>query len=197
MQALGLIETKGLVVAVESADAMLKAAKVTLIEKTYVGGGLVSITITGEVSAVNAAVEAGAAAVNQINSGLLVAQHVIPRPDEELQSLIYPAKQLENVKGTTSEIENTKQVVVKEKLTFPSEVSGEEVNKKTIDTLVFQYSLEEVLEFLSKLKVTKLRKLAREYKKIGIAGRLISKANKKTLLEEFHQYYLDENKQNN
>ncbi|SKA75946.1 Carboxysome shell and ethanolamine utilization microcompartment protein CcmL/EutN [Caloramator quimbayensis] len=84
MQALGLIETIGLIAAIESADAMLKAADVTLLEKVYVGGGLVSITVAGDVGAVKAAVDAGAAAVNMISSTFLISQHVIPRPHEEL-----------------------------------------------------------------------------------------------------------------
>ena len=88
MQALGLIETRGLLAAVESADAMLKAADVTLIEKTMVGGGLVSIAVTGGVAAVKASVEAGAAAINKMNPALLVSQHVIPRPHDEVNGLI-------------------------------------------------------------------------------------------------------------
>ena len=88
MQALGLIETKGLIAATESADAMLKAAAVNLLEKTYVGGGLVSIAITGDVGAVKAAVEAGGAAVRKIDEKLLISQHIIPRPHEELSSII-------------------------------------------------------------------------------------------------------------
>ena len=90
MQALGLIETKGLIAAIEASDAMLKAAEVRLLEKTIVGGGLVAIAVTGDVAAVKAAVEAGAAAVERIGSLLLVSQHVIPRPHEDLDSMIGP-----------------------------------------------------------------------------------------------------------
>ena len=72
MQSLGLIETKGLIAAIESADAMLKTSNVNILEKTYVGGGLVSIAVTGDVAAVKAAVEAGAAAVKNINVTLLI-----------------------------------------------------------------------------------------------------------------------------
>ena len=95
MQALGLIETRGLIAAIESADTMLKSADVTLIDKTYVGGGLVSIAVSGGVAAVKAAVEAGAAAVKQINGALLVSQHIIPRPHDEIDVLLtaeMPAK---------------------------------------------------------------------------------------------------------
>lgn len=93
MQALGLIETKGLIAATESADAMLKAAAVNLLEKTYVGGGLVSIAVTGDVGAVKAAVEAGGAAVRKIDEKLLISQHIIPRPHEELSGIILATEQ--------------------------------------------------------------------------------------------------------
>ncbi len=65
MQALGLIETKGLLAAVEAADTMVKSADVSIIEKTYVGGGLVTISVTGDVGAVKASIEAGVAAVKK------------------------------------------------------------------------------------------------------------------------------------
>lgn len=198
MQALGLIETRGLVVAVESADAMLKAAEVTLVEKTYVGGGLVSIAVTGDVAAVKAAVEAGASAVKQKNSTLLISQHVIPRPHEEVDGLVRSVTMPENVKIKTVEAVQTepedKEVeneIVEGKVIISLETDLEKLNKNKIDNIVLEYGLTEVLEVLNKLKVTRLRKLAREYKKLKIAGRLISKADKKTLLAEFKEYYED------
>ena len=86
MQALGLIETKGLIAAIESADTMLKAADVTLLEKTHIGGGLVTIAVVGDVAAAKAAVDAGAAAAQRV--GELVSVHVIPRPHSTLDGLI-------------------------------------------------------------------------------------------------------------
>jgi ethanolamine utilization protein EutM len=82
MIALGMIETRGLVGAVEAADAMCKAAKVTLIGKERSGGALMTVLVRGEVGAVKAAVEAGAAAAKRV--GELVSQHVIPRPAGDL-----------------------------------------------------------------------------------------------------------------
>jgi len=67
MQALGLIETKGLLASIEAADTMVKSADVSIIEKAYVGGGLVTIAVTGDVGAVKAAIEAGVAAVKNLN----------------------------------------------------------------------------------------------------------------------------------
>lgn len=271
MQALGLIETKGLLAAVESADAMLKAANVTLIEKTYVGGGLVSIAVTGDVGAVKAAVEAGAAAVRQIDGTLLVSEHVIPRPHEELDSMIGSVEQPKNeeiqiVESRRAEfqkeivdtdtvveskkeaeaidrvIESPKEAVAEERLaensmvekvieekelismveeileeketisleeevleekekisledksfeekeTISLEMDLDEIKKAVVDKIVLEYGLEKGLEVLSKLKVVKLRTLARQYKGLGIAGRLISKADKQILLAEFKEYY--------
>lgn len=87
--ALGMIETRGLVGAVEAADAMCKAARVTLIGKEISGGGLVTVMVRGEVGAVKAAVEAGASAARRV--GELLSQHVIPRPAVDIEEFIPPA----------------------------------------------------------------------------------------------------------
>jgi ethanolamine utilization protein EutM len=78
--AIGLLETKGLVALVEATDAMAKAANVTIIKRVQIGGGLVTTVVRGDVGSVRAAVEAGAAAAQQ--TGELVASHIIPRPAE-------------------------------------------------------------------------------------------------------------------
>ena len=80
--ALGMVETKGLVGAIEAADAMVKAANVTITDRQQVGDGLVAVIVTGEVGAVKAATEAGAESASQV--GELVSVHVIPRPHNEL-----------------------------------------------------------------------------------------------------------------
>lgn len=84
--ALGLIETKGLVGAIEAADAMAKAAEVKILNKELVEGGLVLIKIVGEVAAVKASVDAGAAAAKKV--GELLGTHVIPRPDLQLDEIL-------------------------------------------------------------------------------------------------------------
>ena len=86
MKALGMIETRGLVASIEAADAMVKAANVTLTCKERVGGGLVTVMVRGDVGAVKAAVDAGAAAAERV--GELVSVHVIPRPHEELEGML-------------------------------------------------------------------------------------------------------------
>ncbi|MBS5704378.1 MAG: BMC domain-containing protein [Butyricicoccus pullicaecorum] len=88
MNALGMIETKGLVGSIEAADAMLKAANVTLASKTHVGGGLVTVMVRGDVGAVKAAVDAGAAAAERV--GELISVHVIPRPADDVEYILDP-----------------------------------------------------------------------------------------------------------
>ncbi len=85
-QALGMIETKGLIGAIEAADAMVKAANVTLVGKTHVGGGLVTVFVRGDVGAVKAATDAGAAAADRV--GELKSVHVIPRPHNEVEFIL-------------------------------------------------------------------------------------------------------------
>ncbi len=84
--ALGMIETKGLVGSIEAADAMVKAAKVVLIGKERIGGGYVTVMVRGEVGAVKAATDAGAAAARRV--GELISVHVIPRPHSEVESIL-------------------------------------------------------------------------------------------------------------
>ncbi|NLU09927.1 MAG: ethanolamine utilization microcompartment protein EutM [Tepidanaerobacter acetatoxydans] len=84
--ALGMIETKGLVASIEAADAMVKAANVYLIGKEHVGGGLVTVMVRGDVGAVKAATDAGAAAAARV--GELISVHVIPRPHGDVEYIL-------------------------------------------------------------------------------------------------------------
>src|SRR6476620_3381032 len=86
MIALGMVETKGLVGAIEAADAMVKAANVVLIGSEYVGGGFVTVMVRGDVGAVKAATDAGAAAARRV--GELVSVHVIPRPHSDVEVIL-------------------------------------------------------------------------------------------------------------
>lgn len=227
MQALGLIETKGLIAAIESADNMLKAADVTLLEKTHVGGGLVTVAVVGDVGAVKAAVDAGAAAAQRV--GELLSVHVIPRPHSTLDGLIVnvhplvkegtpddtddcePGSDADNsavetpvpaadVEQTNKDIEKVEEQRVVEqtvtkapttkKAVEKTEKSGkEEPTKLIVDGWVNELGLDKAMAKLKVLAVVKLRRLAREYKTFGIAGRAISKADKSILLAEFRKYY--------
>lgn len=90
-QALGMVETRGLVGAIEAADAMVKAANVMLIGKEQIGSGLVTVMVRGDVGAVKAAVDAGASAAKRV--GELVSVHVIPRPHDDVEGILPSVEQ--------------------------------------------------------------------------------------------------------
>ncbi len=113
--ALGLIETKGLVGAIEAADAMVKTANVKLIGKEKITAAMVTVKIIGEVAAVKSAVDAGAAAAQRV--GQLISAHVIPRPDDQLEDIISPI---------SSSPDGIKEEVVKEQIK-PQKVSEEDL----------------------------------------------------------------------
>lgn len=242
MQALGLLETRGLLAAVEGADAMVKSADVSILEKTYVGGGLVTIMVTGDVGAVKAAIDAGAAAVKSLAHELLVSEHVIPRPHYELESIIGQKTSEDEVKTSSEEEENEEKIyslekeiikpilqvneilsdsleeaeaveelveavevetaeiaekivqaeddnVSKEQKNETLEIDVDNLNKSYVDNLINIDGIEKTINVLNKLKVVKLRNLAREYKDFGITGRTISKASKSLLMIKFKLYY--------
>ena len=89
-QALGMVETRGLVASIEAADAMLKAANVTLVGTEKIGSGLVTVMVRGDVGAVKAAVEAGSSSASHL--GELIATHVIPRPHGDVEKILPEAK---------------------------------------------------------------------------------------------------------
>ncbi len=211
MQALGLIETRGLLAAVESADTMLKSADVSILEKTYVGGGLVSVAVTGDVGAVKAAVEAGAAAVKKLDSALLISEHVIPRPHDDLNNIFGTKTQLESLENISSIEEEEEEniddddqkstvmnLVTEDSKPEDLQVENEDdvleidlnsLHKVNVDRLATENGIDKTIEVLTKIKVVKLRKLAREYKGFGITGKGISKANKNLLITKFRAYY--------
>lgn len=232
MQAIGLIETKGLITAIEAADTMLKSADVSIVEKTYVGGGLVTVIVTGDVGSVRAAIEAGSAAVKRINPEYLISDHIMPRPHAELESIIGQKVTVEVLKVTTSnedrieveviqkqavqatkveesEVENAEVQAIeaqpKEEVTQVEEVEPvkgladtkdqvkemdlDKLHKSNIDKLISEDGIEKTILTLYKLKVVKLRNLAREYEDFVITGRTISKADKKILISKFKAYY--------
>lgn len=119
-EALGLIETRGLVGAIEAADAMVKAADVHIAGKELAGGGLVTIKVLGEVAAVKAAIDSGSAAAKRV--GELVSVHIIPKPDDELIKILpeisgdsYFIKQVDQSRKTEEKIVVMEEVEVKEK----------------------------------------------------------------------------------
>jgi ethanolamine utilization protein EutM len=166
MDALGLIETKGLLPAIECADVMLKAAQVELLGRTLVGGGLVTVCVTGDVGAVKASVEAGAAAVLKIGDSLLISQHVIPRPHREIDTAILAdemaelhktagpdrddspdgsdgQQMLENFNPTESEMVTDEA----ESTHMPAPVDGETTRQMEQENPDLVYAKEQLLEF--------------------------------------------------
>jgi ethanolamine utilization protein EutM len=165
LSALGMIETKGLTGAIEAADAMVKAANVVLIGKEHVGGGLVTVMVRGDVGAVKAATDAGAAAAARV--GELISVHVIARPHEELEPIL-PRKEDREAAPVEKPVPETPTEAVDSAADY-SESSAEETpadSKFDIDAM----------------SVVQLRKYARSLKGFPIEGREISKANKATLL---------------
>jgi len=86
MDALGMVETRGLIGSIEAADAMVKAANVVLVGKEYIGAGYVTVLVRGDVGAVKASTDAGAAAARRV--GELISVHVIPRPHVEVEKIL-------------------------------------------------------------------------------------------------------------
>ncbi len=211
--ALGLIETKGLIGAIEAADAMVKTANVKLISKEKISAGLVTVKIVGEVAAVQAAVEAGAAAAQRVSQ--LISAHVIPRPDDQLEDIIYSENKFDsfeqknitneeildnptlfeqknfseeiqksNVKKKAAENENAKSRLEELKKEAIEELSKTEFENETKEKIVKEVPSEEEL---SKLNVHKLRHLARSFENFPIKGREISRANREELIAYFNQ----------
>lgn len=205
MQALGMIETRGLLASIEAADAMLKAADVTLLERTKVGGGLVTISVTGDVAAVKAAVDAGAAAAERLGDGLLVTQHVIARPQQDVELLFRPpeeksAKPKEIPEEPSDEGDEEPQPQEPEQTQEPEQEPEQpeppeqkqavgQINREWCDALFRQEGTARLMEVLGSCSVVKLRYLARSYPEFEIAGRAISKANRSRLLKEFERWY--------
>lgn len=154
MKALGLIETKGTLAAVEAADAMVKAADVTLVEKTRVGGGLVTITVTGDVAAVQAAVDAGVAAVERIAASSLAAKLVIPRPHEELEILFTPkgpggktdpgVRDEEEPEAEDAAVGEAVEEAVEEVEESPHPALPEKLDRQTLDSIIENTALPKV-----------------------------------------------------
>lgn len=228
MQALGMIETRGTLAAIEAADVMLKAADVTLVEKTKIGGGLVTVTVTGDVAAVTAAVDAGASAAEHLGEGLLVSRHVIPRPHEELEGFFGPEPEDPGKRNEPKAAAGEAEIVSEDEpetvaAGLSEDTGAEEADAETgedgtavqeLDAEVGNTAVQEpdisipnpvtrawcdglydvsgaeaVMTALKNCHVTQLRKLARSYPELGMAGRELSRANRSRLLKELRQWY--------
>ena len=190
--ALGLVETKGLVAAIEAADTMVKTANVVLIGKEITRGALVTIKITGDTAAVRSAVDAGAAAAQRV--GELVSKHVIPRPADGLEVLIFAESQLRHDAGekvlnrepVQPEKREEPPIQQKEKVQeIIEEPKKEPVQEEpSIMPEGLTPELQEYFKQLDVMTVHELRRLARTVEGLSIYGRQISRANKKELIVE-------------
>ncbi len=170
--ALGLVETRGLIGAIEAADAMVKTANVTLLGKERTDPALITIKIVGETAAVRAAVDAGAAAAQKV--GELVSKHVIPRPAEGMEMLVFAKSVLsqedvEDSLGGGPLPEREHDEIGEEPLAMPENLTPEQ---------------QAYYEKLNAMTVHELRSYARTVEGLHIYGREISRANKSQLMEE-------------
>lgn len=168
-EALGMIETRGLVASIEAADSMVKAANVRLIGKVQIGGGLVTVMVRGDVGAAKAAVDAGAIAAKKV--GELISAYVIARPHNEIENLL-PYLSLKN----DLMIENMTEIIVEPEI---------EVLKEDKEHVEF----DEIMEEFKRKSVVELRSILRQLKDTTLSGRQISKANKQKLLDEIRIHY--------
>lgn len=164
--ALGLIETRGLIGSIEAADVMVKTANVVLLGKEVVHDGLVTVQVIGDVGAVKAAVEAGAAAAQRV--GELLSSHVIPRPADEVEPILLQRRGLapesaeEVVHPPAPRFEPPEPA-----LPVPASASGDDY-----------------MQQLNAMTVHQLRTVARGIEGLDIQGREISRANKQVLIQE-------------
>lgn len=188
MTALGFIETKGLLAAIEGADAMLKAADVVLLEKNLAGGGLVTISVAGEVAAVKASVDAGVAAIRRIPGSILVSCHVIARPDAELERIL--AVRPPSGEGGAQEGDGPVHGRDLGDEAAGEETGGSEGSEAEGQTgeLSSPLSAHELSQ-LKKMKVGRLRELAHTIQGFPMAGEEIDVARRKELIEALAHAY--------
>ncbi len=193
--ALGLIETRGLIGAIEAADAATKAADVKLIGRERADAGLVTIKLIGDVAAIRSAVDAGAAAAQRV--GELISAHVIPRPDDSTELLIYPPLSQTKEKPEYLSIQEPSveplQKKIRKSRSQPQPTIVEEpppqqalAESTVVETPQQTMSDDEVTyrQQLDEMTVHEMRRYARGISGLSIYGRQISRANKDELIIE-------------
>ncbi|MDQ8780989.1 BMC domain-containing protein [Streptococcus ruminantium] len=182
MRALGLIETYGFIGAIEAADVMLKVANVSLLKLEKVHGGLVTVSIEGDVGAVKVAVEAGASAVQRFGTEFLHSSHVIPRPDQQLSSILD-----ENTEMSLLQDEPTKEVAVAHlsnasKATDKIVEAEEHVTDSIEEPIVNVTTVKEYRRQLERTKAADLRAMISDNENISIAEEKLSSLVRKTMI---------------
>lgn len=213
MQALGFIETRGLIAAIEGADAMLKAAEVRLVERTFVKGGIVTITVTGDVAACRASVDAAASAVARMG-GTILSTHVIPRPHESLDGSmigsvdpVWEQEEIENTEDKLEEaFEEEPETADEETSKEEPEAAGEEkpdqnpeseakkagANRAYVESTVETDGIDKVISVLKRSRTAEIREmLLGEYPETNLSSESAANMTKREMLDWLKDFYTE------
>lgn len=213
MQALGFIETRGLIAAIESADAMLKAAEVRLVERTFVKGGIVTITVTGDVAACRASVDAAASAVARMG-GTILSTHVIPRPHESLDGSmigsvdpVWEQEEIENTEDKLEEaFEEEPETADEETSKEEPEAAGEEkpdqnpeseakkagANRAYVESTAETDGIDKAISVLKRSRTAEIREmLLGEYPETNLNSESAANMTKREMLDWLKDFYTE------
>lgn len=213
MQALGFIETRGLIAAIEGADAMLKAAEVRLVERTFVKGGIVTITVTGDVAACRASVDAAASAVARMG-GTILSTHVIPRPHESLDSSmigsvdpVWEQEEIENTEDKLEEaFEEEPETADEETSKEEPEADGEEkpdqnpeseakkagAHRAYVESTVETDGIDKAISVLKRSRTAEIREmLLGEYPETNLSSESAANMTKREMLDWLKDFYTE------
>ena len=213
MQALGFIETRGLIAAIESADAMLKAAEVRLVERTFVKGGIVTITVTGDVAACRASVDAAASAVARMG-GTILSTHVIPRPHESLDGSmigsvdpVWEQEEIENTEDKLEEaFEEEPETAEEETSKEEPEAAGEEkpdqnpeseakkagANRAYVESTVETDGIDKAISVLKRSRTAEIKEmLLGEYPETNLNSESAANMTKREMLDWLKVFYTE------
>lgn len=214
MQALGFIETRGLIAAIEGADAMLKAAEVRLVERTFVKGGIVTITVTGDVAACRASVDAAASAVARMG-GTILSTHVIPRPHESLDGSmigsvdpVWEQEEIENTEDKLEEeaFEEEPETADEETSKEEPEAAGEEkpdqnpeseakkagANRAYVESTVETDGIDKAISVLKRSRTAEIKEmLLGEYPETNLSSESAANMTKREMLDWLKDFYTE------
>ncbi|WP_394804856.1 BMC domain-containing protein [Lactococcus lactis] len=192
MKALGMIETYGVIGAIEAADVMLKVADVSLIKKEKVQGGLQLITVDGDVGAVKVAVDAAASAVERLGKNLLFSAHVIPRPDIQLDSICGR----EDLNSDSEPIEQSQPIELVEDIQVGTSIDEIIVENEKADEEVYQ-SANELKTVLNKKRALDLKEMVMNNVNITLSEDEVQKMFKKELINLLLSDFRNQKESNN
>lgn len=206
MNALGMIETRGLIAAVEACDVMLKTADVSLVGLRKVKAGLVTILVQGDVAAVKASVDAGSQAADIVTSNSVISTNIIARPNEQIEIVYSNSNSNSNdscknqVSGSDAFLAVNEEIGIYDNVDLPrietnlkadiSEVNIKIDNKEDIENLILEVGVNHLCTYLERLSVTKLRKIVRQHTSLSIPSN-VSSTKKDKLISVLYEYYLN------